>query len=137
VGLFIAYARSKGNTTYTGENVESRPAGLTREGTVNDLLIPLASSLSRKTGKLGNMVGTAQYRASTVTGATANNLYFSLTELYSQSWNNRTNAYPVRCFKNTVPKPLVGDISYSTTTLTNQDVVATLTLNRAGTVLES
>jgi hypothetical protein len=32
--------------------------------------------------------------------------------------------------------PLEGTLSYSTTELTNQDVIVTLTLNQSGTVIE-
>jgi uncharacterized protein (TIGR02145 family) len=137
VGLFTAYAREKGNDTYNGENVTSRPAQLTIEDTVNDLLLPLAGRRNRVDGNLFGQNTIAHYRTSTPNGTNAYSMHFLTNGFYPQNTNNRAYSLSLRCFKNTVPKPLVGDISYSTTTATNQDVVATLTLNRAGTVLES
>jgi uncharacterized protein (TIGR02145 family) len=115
VGLIIAYARSKGNTTYNGEKVSLRPENLTRAGIVNDLLFPLAGYRYRGSGVLNSQGDYARYRASTPNGTDAYNLFFHSTDLSPQSSNNRTYGFPVRCFKNTPPKPLEGEVSYSTT----------------------
>jgi hypothetical protein len=105
--------------------------------TVNDFLLPLVGYRSRTSGVLSYQGEAAYYRTSTPNSAHIYNLRFDTNLLYPQAAHYRTYGFSVRCFKNPVPKPLEGEITYSTTTATNQDVVATLTLNRAGTVLES
>jgi hypothetical protein len=65
-------------------------------------------------------------------------LHFTSSNVKSHNNASNSNGYALRCFKNTtVSTPLEGVVSYSTTDLTNQDVLVTLTLNKTGSVLSA
>jgi uncharacterized protein (TIGR02145 family) len=98
-GLFTAYARSKGNSTYVGAK-ESRPDHLTLNDVVNDLLLSLAGSRNRETSAVINQGVHTLYWSSSPIGTIASALNFSLSNLNPQYNGGRANGFSVRCFQN-------------------------------------
>jgi hypothetical protein len=79
------------------------------------------------------------YWSSSPSGDTVRNVFLGVYgDVRAYANAARANGFPVRCFRNVVSvQSIAGEISYSTTEATNQDVLVTLTLNQTGHVVEA
>jgi hypothetical protein len=103
----------------------------------NDFLLPLVGYRQYESTSLDAANEAGDYWSSSpVVTNTAHSLEVKETVVFSFI-PNRTYGIAVRCFKNPIATPIAGEISYSTTEATNQDVLATLTLNQTGHVVEA